>query len=308
MLATGEGAQILMEKFFARIKEETGGRLDITIYPAGALCPGAEILDSVQKGTIEWGYSCPAWYSAFQPATAYSFGIPTFAIDTYDAMFLLYSYGMEDLLNKDMLAKTGGKVICRNHAVQAQLIVSKKPIRGVADFKGLKMRATGAASKWFAKMGASPTWLPGEEIYTALSTGLVETANWGAYFGSYKLKFYEVVDYFIEPMYGTGACNVHLINADAWDSLPEDVQTYLDQAILKEALEINKYMQHDYELEAREVWAEHCTPIFIPLEEQAKMNAIGEEVMEECATDKASIEAYEMIKKYLKERKILWGR
>jgi len=47
--------------------------------------------------------------------------------------------------------------------------------------------------------GVSPVLVPGEEIYTALSTGVIDAAHWGAAAGALTTKLCEPAKYYIQP-------------------------------------------------------------------------------------------------------------
>ena len=58
-------------------------------------------------------------------------------------------------------------------------IVSKKPIKTIDDFKGLKVRTPqGMIAEILTKLGASIVVLPGGEVYSALDKGVVDAADW----------------------------------------------------------------------------------------------------------------------------------
>ncbi|MGR5470435.1 TRAP transporter substrate-binding protein DctP, partial [Vibrio astriarenae] len=57
--------------------------------------------------------------------------------------------------------------------------VSKVPINGVDDLKGLKLRAPeGLVQQVFAAAGATPVNLPGSEVFTGLSKGVIDAADY----------------------------------------------------------------------------------------------------------------------------------
>src|SRR3954462_71639 len=59
------------------------------------------------------------------------------------------------------------------------IIHSKKPIRTIEDFKGLKLRVPGGMiAEGFAAIGARTTLLPGGEVFSALEKGTVDAADY----------------------------------------------------------------------------------------------------------------------------------
>lgn len=109
-------------------------------------------------------------------------------------------------------------------------IYSKKPIKKLADIKGLKLRVQ--QSEMFVAMtealGASPTPLPYGEVYTALTTGIIDAAENSML--SYQTsrhfeaaKFYNLTEHSLLP-------SVVVFSKVVWDRLPE-----ADRALIRQA-------------------------------------------------------------------------
>jgi TRAP-type transport system periplasmic protein len=126
-----------------------------------------------------------------------------------------------------------------------QAIWSKKPLRKLEDFKGLKIRVHSVAlSSLVAGLGGEPLTIAFAETYTALERGTLDAAISGTKPG-YGLRWYEVSKYLVGPI----AMRPHValaINKNAWKRLPVDVQQ-----ILKE--EAEKFVESKA-FEAIEVW------------------------------------------------------
>jgi TRAP-type C4-dicarboxylate transport system substrate-binding protein len=109
-----------------------------------------------------------------------------------------------------------------------QVFFSKKPIRTLADFKGLKIRVHSVAlASMVAGLGGVPLNLPFAEVYTALERGTVDAAISGTKPGA-GLRFYEVAKYLVGPIF----LRPHIafaINATTWKRLPPDLQTIMKE-------------------------------------------------------------------------------
>ena len=86
-------------------------------------------------------------------------------------------------------------------AVSGITLYSKKPIKTIEDFKGLKVRSTGIVAEVFKKAGATPVFFPGEELYQALQTGVCDAAHWGSTSAGWDMRFQEVTKYIIKPFW-----------------------------------------------------------------------------------------------------------
>lgn len=112
-----------------------------------------------------------------------------------------------------------------------QAFFSKKPVRKLEDFKGLKTRVHSVAlSDLVAGLGGEPLTVAFAEVYTALERGTLDAAISGTKPG-FGLRWYEVSKYMLGPI----SMRPHValaINRHAWNKLPKDLQ-----AILKEEAE-----------------------------------------------------------------------
>lgn len=109
-----------------------------------------------------------------------------------------------------------------------QAIFSKKPIRALADFQGLKIRVHSVAlSKLVAGLGGEPLTIAFAEVYTAMERGTVDAAFTGTKPG-YDQRWYEVTKYLVGPI----SMRPHVafaINRSVWKKLPKDIRTILQE-------------------------------------------------------------------------------
>ncbi|MDW3116951.1 MAG: TRAP transporter substrate-binding protein DctP [Roseovarius pacificus] len=115
--------------------------------------------------------------------------------------------------------------------------MSTKPITSQADFDGLKIRSFGLEADWYEKMGASPVFLGGGEIYTALATGVVDAARWASPAGNMNNSFHEVAKYYVQPSPMPVPNNFFAVNQAAWDGLPDDIKAILNEAAVASSLD-----------------------------------------------------------------------
>jgi len=104
-----------------------------------------------------------------------------------------------------------------------QAFFSKKPLRTLEDFKGLKVRVHSVAlSSLVAGLGGQPLTVAFAEVYTALERGTLDAGITGTKPG-FGLRWYEVSKYLVGPI----SMRPHValsINKDVWRKLPADVQ------------------------------------------------------------------------------------
>ncbi len=105
-------------------------------------------------------------------------------------------------------------------------ILSKKPIRSLADMKGLKIRAFGTAVPDYARaLGAEPVAITFAELYTALERCTVD-AGFTSTFTGFNVKLYEVAKYIVEINIGP-ASGALVVSKRTWDKLTPEVRRIL---------------------------------------------------------------------------------
>jgi len=114
---------------------------------------------------------------------------------------------------------------------------SRREIKRLTDFRGLKVRSFGIAAEIWKHFGASIVTVPGEEIYTALATGVADAANWGSPYGFAQLKLEEVAKFYLGPPLIWSDIEDVFMNKAAWDGLPGELQQVILMAQRVWALE-----------------------------------------------------------------------
>ncbi|MBI4637950.1 MAG: TRAP transporter substrate-binding protein [Candidatus Rokubacteria bacterium] len=220
----------IFQEFCERVKKLTGGRLEITPFSAGAVTGVFETLDAVSAGVLQAQSSWPGYWTGKEPGLAvisdfvFGYSHPW----QHDAWFH-YKGGLQ------MLQEAYGKF--NLHVVGVgwwgvESIPSKKPIRSMADFKGVKFRSPqGMTAEILAKLGASVVVLPGGEVYSALDKGVVDAADWATISMNQRMGFHEVAKYPIYPGFHSMPIQDFAVNGAAWKALPDDIKVILDSAV-----------------------------------------------------------------------------
>ena len=118
------------------------------------------------------------------------------------------------------------------------IIHSKKPIRTIEDFRGLKLRVPGGMiAEGFAAAGARTTLLPGGEVFSALEKGTVDAADYTGPAVNWALGFQQVTNYIwegppgLESIYQPVDLMDFVVRMDVWNRLSKTMQVWLDDEI-----------------------------------------------------------------------------
>ena len=226
-----------------RLREITGGKFDIRVFPAGEIVPGLQALDAVQQGTVEMCHSCSYYYvgkdKAFAFGTAVPFGMNARQMDAW-----IIGGGGQDLLdefysNYNVYSFLGG-----NTGVQMGGWY-RKEINRLEDIPGLKIRIAGIGGEILARMGAIPQQIAGTDIYPSLEKGTIDAAEWVAPYDDEKLGFYKVAPYYYSPGFWEPGPVVHFyVNKSEWDKLPAEYQAAFRAASREAHIQMTAMYDH----------------------------------------------------------------
>lgn len=206
------------------IKKRTNGRLIIELYNEGQLVPSKDIFTAVKRGMIEIGVSPPQYYSSFAPLAQVASGLPFNFREDWEAAYFYKWMGFEDMMQNEM-AKHG--IYYATDRVYANQLVSKKPIRTLNDFKGVKIRTAGALAQYFSLIGGAATYILGGEVYSALASGVIDGAFWGDMMGAESMGFFEPCKNLLWTGATVTGTETWLVNRKALNKLPKDIQDIL---------------------------------------------------------------------------------
>ena len=226
-----------------RLREITGGKFDIRVFPAGEIVPGLQALDAVQQGTVEMCHSCSYYYvgkdKAFAFGTAVPFGMNARQMDAW-----IIGGGGQALLdefysNYNVYSFLGG-----NTGVQMGGWY-RKEINRLEDIPGLKIRIAGIGGEILARMGAIPQQIAGTDIYPSLEKGTIDAAEWVAPYDDEKLGFYKVAPYYYSPGFWEPGPVVHFyVNKSEWDKLPAEYQAAFRAASREAHIQMTAMYDH----------------------------------------------------------------
>jgi C4-dicarboxylate-binding protein DctP len=226
----------------------SNGSLTIELYPAAQLGDAASLLSQVEAGTLE----CCMSISNGQFATSYYpdlgfLDIP-YLFENADEASALLDPDSEFFQNlqADITAKTGIRPLCFFNEGLRHITNSKREIKTPEDLKGLKLRtmAVTAHMKMFEAMGASPTQVSWNELYTALQTGVVDGQE-NPIINAVYLSAWEVQNYMTLDGH-VCLCGLFCMNDKFYNTLSDAQKEAIDTAAMKgRAAEIEMFQNNE---------------------------------------------------------------
>jgi TRAP-type mannitol/chloroaromatic compound transport system substrate-binding protein len=106
----------------------------------------------------------------------------------------------------------------------------RKPIKSLADLKGLKMRIPGLGGEVMARLGVKPVNIPAGEIYTALERGTIDATEWVGPALDIKMGFYQVAKYYYTGWHEPGTNLELTFNLRKFNRLSKEEQAIIETA------------------------------------------------------------------------------
>ncbi len=217
------------ERLAEQLKVMSNGRLDIKVYGAGELVGAFEVFDAVSQGTAEMGHGAAYYWRGKIPIAAMFATVP-FGMNAQEMNGWLHYGGGMDLWRE--LYEPFGLVPLASGNTGVQMAGwFNKEINSLADLQGLKMRIPGLGGEVLQRAGGTPVALPGGEVFTALQTGAIDATEWVGPYNDLALALHTVAKYYYYPgWHEPGPTLESIVNKDAWDSLPADLQAMIEVA------------------------------------------------------------------------------
>ena len=272
----------IFEEFAQRVTERSEGRLTIEPLAVGSVVSSTESLDAVSAGILQAQHSGPAYFTGKDAAFAL-LSDPQGGFETPEQMRQWMDNGGGLELARELYARynvffVGGVWY------GAESLVAKKPIRTLADFKGVKIRAPqGIGQDIFQILGAAPVNLPGSEVYTALERGVVDASDWGTLSMNQDLGYHKLAPYPIYPGYHSMPMADFAVNMNAWNSLPDDLKALVEEEtgiFATEMIERNRAADESIVAQADELGFE---VVDLPTAERRKFRQIAQGVWQQYA-------------------------
>jgi tripartite ATP-independent transporter DctP family solute receptor len=217
----------LAVKFMSdQLSKATDGKDKIKVFGDSSLGSEKDTVEQVKIGAIDMVRVSTATFHGIVPESL----IPSLPFLFRDIdHFRKTMYGPEGEKILAAFDKAGFIGLCLYES-GARSIYAKKPVKSVADMKGLKVRVqqSDLMVSMISAAGASPTPMPIAEVYTGLKTNLLDAAENNI--PSYEeFKHYESAPVFSETMH-VMTPEVLVFSKKVWDTLSPPEQAAIRKA------------------------------------------------------------------------------
>ena len=217
------------------------GEMEIEMYTADQLVPQGELFRAVQSGTIDAAQSDDD--SAAAPVDVKVFGayFPLASRYSLDVPALWHWHGLKEIW-EEAYAEIPGVTWLSTGAWDPCNFGTTKPIKSVADLKGLRVYTFPTGGQFLSKFGVVPVSLPYEDVEPAIQTGELDGVCWCGITEMHTVGWADVLKYFLtNPLSGAWAGS-YFVNTERWKAVPE----HLQQLFMMSIDTSHYYRQHWY--------------------------------------------------------------
>jgi tripartite ATP-independent transporter DctP family solute receptor len=248
--AAGYPTVVAVENLGKKLSAATNGRLSVAMYPAMQLGGEKEAIEQAQVGAIAFArVSVGALGPVVDDLNV--FNLPYVFRNTAHMQHVIDGPIGQELLDKVTNSGKGLVGLCWMDAGARNFYDTKKPIKSIADLKGMKIRVIGNPIfiDMANAMGGNGVAMGYDQVFSALQTGVVDGAENNppsfVFDNHYQVaKFYTIDEHLIVP-------EMLVFSKKAWDAMSKE-----DQALLvnfsKEAQQDERKLWEVYEQQAME--------------------------------------------------------
>ena len=226
----GSVNQKVFEDWCVKVKEMTNGRIEISPLPVGSIVAYTETLDAMTNGVLDSHHSGAPYASGKEPALAL-IGDLNGGFENPYQMQMWFEYGGGLQLAREIYQRFNvmyvGPVWWGVESVPA-----KRPLRTLADFKGVKMRVPeGLGADIWRRAGVGVVTLPGSEVYGALERGVIDATDWGTLGMNHDLGYHKIAKYPLHPGFHSMPAAEVAVAMTKWNALTPDLKLMFEVAV-----------------------------------------------------------------------------
>ncbi len=258
-------ALILLKNY---VEANSNGRVGISIYPNGQLAGSVnERIDGIVQQSIDIVNTTGDVSSYWEPISI--FDLPYMVTNDRLVETIFSDPSFIGDLRKGALAATDNArlMVVTNSGRWRNFATSKKDIQSVADLQGLKIRTVSSKvqQQLVTAVGASPTSMAWGDLYTSLSTGVVDGTKNGVV-DIVNAKLYESLNYIVLDNHAYMA-GYWWMNNEKFNTLPNDLKQVMVDGFDALSWFIREYNKYD-EASAYEVFKQNGGTIYRPTESE----------------------------------------
>lgn len=266
--AAGDPMTVRDEEMAKRFNERAGGAYIISVHPGDSIVKTPELMDAVRTGAVEM--MATSWTIFSGKDEKLEAACLPFLFDNANAVAAaaqdiveLYTPLLQEKFNQKPLGF---------YYVGFNDLIGTKPVKTMADWKSwLTGSPDPPSAKMIEALGGNAISVPWNEIYSAMSKGVIDNMVMGNYI-AVDFKLTDIIKTSTQ-FYGISGNSAYSINLDVWNKMPKDIQDILVEEAQRTAEDKSKFsidrMQEDLNIYK----SKGIESYVLPADERAKWKA-----------------------------------
>ena len=210
------------------VSEATNGDFTMNIS-YGGLSGNRENLDGISIGAFEVAQFCAGYHRDKNP-TITVLELPFLGVSNLREEVAVSHAVYDHPATQADLGRWNARLLMTSPMPQYNLVGTGEPRDAIAEFDGMRVRATGGIGQLFESVGGVPTSVTSSEAYNAMESGVVDTVAFAQH-AHLSFRTIDIADWWTENLNpGTVNCPV-VVNTDAYAALSSEYQAILDEAV-----------------------------------------------------------------------------
>lgn len=231
----------IIKKFRASVKDASGGDLRVQVFRGGELVASDQLLDAASKGSVDIVHGVGGYWSGQVDIGNIEAGLPGAWTSVDEAKALFASEPVDALLTQ-AYEEAGVVYLGKGYGHSYDLLTSE-PVTSLEDLKTRKIRATSNVAKVLETFGIPTVYLPAQELYIGMSTGVIDGAIYGGPVEYEQLKLNETASHYTYlNMLMPGWTETFLANPASWNELSDEHKAIMEEAVAQFAQDIHDWL------------------------------------------------------------------
>jgi TRAP-type C4-dicarboxylate transport system substrate-binding protein len=217
-----------VEKLAELVSEKTNGEFTMNVS-YGGLSKNRENLDGISIGAFEMAQFC-AGYHRDKNRVVTVLELPFLGVENLEQELAVSKAVYAHPAATEEMAQWNAKLLMTSPMPQYNIVGTGDPRRTLAEFEGMRVRATGGIGEAFSAVGAVPTSVTATEAFQAMESGVVDTVAFAQHahlsYGTINESDWWTAN--LNP--GTVNCPV-VVNIDAYESLSDAEREALNSSV-----------------------------------------------------------------------------
>ncbi len=295
------------ERLARRVEAMSRGAIRIDVYAAGELVPALQAFDAVAQGKADLYHAAEYYWQGRSLAFNFFAAVPM-GLAARELNAWVYFGGGQELWD-ELSARFGVKAMLAGNTGPQMGGWFKKPIRSLADLKGLRIRMPGLGGEVMKRLGATPVTKAGGELFQALDQGNIDATEWVGPWNDMAFAFHTIAKYYYYPGFHEPGTGLSLgVNLDLWKGLSPAERAVIGDAAMAENLTMHAEFEHENAIALERLRRETDVTIApFPEEVQQAMARASAKVLEAVAAgDPFTARVYNSFQN-ARRRAMAWG-